>query len=525
MATFGESDSTSMEISNIKKENGIENPAYDKDTSVQISKENAAEKALEADSKGLNRTMGYRQGFALMVGLILGSGIFLSPGMIAKNSNSHGMIILIWVCAGIIAMMGSLSYCELASIFKLAGSNYVNVLKIYGRLPGFLCAWTTCFVIDPASIAAIGLTIGVYLAKPFYPSDEAAEPTAKALAACVILVAFTVNCISVSCSSRVQSVFVVCQISSVCFVICLGFWQMAKGNVGNFHDMFNSTGRCNETKGDGSIIHVGMALFAALWSYDGWSQMSNAIEEMENVERNLPLTISTAFPFVIMCYTLVNISLLTLLDCTEMSTTKAVGVEFVKKALGHKASYAMMIIVGLSAYGTLNGTLFACPRLTLAAAREGHMPKFFSLIMKKTQAPMPATCLTACLALLMLVPKASDLDQLILLFSQAQWILYSLSILGVIIMRVRQPRLHRPFRIFLGVPIITFLISATLVIIPFFTKPLFSLTLFGFIFAGIPVYFVFVYYQPKLPSRLVENIVDVLQKRCGMVQCRPEDCR
>jgi len=503
-------------------ERGIENHGYRCSETSPLVKE-ACEPSKPTDGsssivKQLNRTMGYRQGFALMVGLILGSGIFLSPGLVAHNSTSNGMILVIWVGAGCLAMMGSLCYCELASIFKMTGSNYVNVLKIYGSVPGFLCAWTTCFVIDPSSIAAIGLTVGLYLAKPFYPSDEAAEPMSKVLAVVVILIAFTVNCISVKCSSRVQTVFVVAQLSSVTFVIVLGVWQLSKGEVHNFQHMFTT----NTTVDTGSIINIGIALFGALWSYDGWSQMSNAIEEMENMERNLLLTIMTAFPFVIMCYTLVNVALLSLLDRKGMAASKAVGVEFVKLALGPKASYAMMTMVGLSAYGTLNGTLFACPRLTLAAAREGHMPTFFSFIHKKTLSPMPATFLTASIALMMLVPKASDLEKLILLFSQAQWMLYSASIFGVIVMRIRQPNIHRPFKVFIAIPIVMFLIALTLVIVPFFQRPYFSLGLLGFILLGIPVYFIFVYHHLSLPDWFIgaiDGISEKLQKHCGMVPC------
>lgn len=509
--------------------NGVNNHAYASENGncheLTQSGDDVEKKVAGADggTNQLKRTMGYRQGFALMVGLILGSGIFLSPGLVANETNSTGMMMIIWVTAGALGMMGALCYCELASIFKLAGSNYVNVLKIYGKVPAFLCAWTTCVVIDPASIAAIGLTIGVYLVKPFYRTDEAGEPTAKIIAFIVICIAYTVNCISVKFSSRVQSVFAVAQVSSVMFVIALGIWQLAEGHTENFQDAFNTTGASENSS---SVIHVGIALFGALWSYDGWSQMSNAIEEMENMERNLLLTIMTAFPFVIVCYTLVNISLLTLLNRAKMAASKAVGVEFVELALGHKAAYAMMIIVGLSAYGTLNGTLFACPRLTLAAAREGHMPTFLSYINKKTLSPIPATTLTWLIALLMLIPSQSSLNKLILLFSQAQWILYSASILGVVILRIRQPNLVRPFKVFILLPIVMFIISATLVVIPFFRDPFFSLGLFGFIACGLPIYFIFVHCYDSLPNGFIhfmDMIAEKLQKYCGMVPCRPED--
>ena len=126
----------------------------------------------------------------------------------------------------------------------------------------------------------------------------------------------------------------------------------------------------------------------------------------------------------------------------------------------------------------------------------------------------------------MLIPSASSLDSLILLFSQAQWILYSASIFGVIILRIRQPNTVRPFKVFILIPVLMFLVSATLVIIPFFKRPYFSLGLFAFIFLGIPVYFVFVYFYLYLPNcflNFMEMISDKLQRHCGMVPCRLDD--
>ena len=150
------------------------------------------------------------------------------------------------------------------------------------------------------------------------------------------------------------------------------------------------------------------------------------------------------------------------------------------------------------------------------------MPTFFSFIHKTTLSPVPATFLTASIALMMLAPKASDLEKLILLFSQAQWMLYSASIFGVIVMRIRQPILRRPFKVFIGIPVLMFLIALTLVVVPFFQRPYFSIGLLGFILLGVPIYFVFVYHHLRLPDwfiGIIDGISDKLQKHCKMVPC------
>ena len=465
----------------------------------------------------LQKTMGFRQGFALMIGLILGSGIFISPQLVAKDTSSSGMMIIIWLVAGILGMMGSLCYCELGGICKVAGGNYQNILKVYGRVPAFLCAWTTCLVIDPSCLSAISLTIGLYLAKPFYVNDIEAESTAKIIAFVVIIIALLLNCTSSRIFNRIQSCLAVMQISAVAFVIGVGIYEFSIHKSENFHAMFNGTILTSH-----DIPHVGIALFGALWSYDGWSSMNNVVEEMKNPGRDLLLTVLTAFPLVILSYILVNLSLLTLMTRTKISASKDVAVDFISIALGQKSSYLMMVLVALSAYGTLNGTLFACSRLTLAAAREGHMPGFFSFINTKSKTPIPGTILASTIAILMLIPKISDLNSLILLFSQAQWFIYGSSVVGVIILRFRSPNADRPFKVFIGFPILMSIVALTLVIIPFFKSLLLSVALFGFILAGIPIYVIFVHYHDRLPhgyKSAMEYTCTILQRYFGMVRC------
>jgi len=476
---------------------------------------------LSNRSVKLQKKLQLSHGFALIVGLILGSGVFISPGLIAKDTSSPGMLLIIWVIAGIIVLLGALCYCELGCMFKMSGGNYANIFNIYGDAPAFLCAWVTCLIIDPSSISAIALTIGTYFVKPFYATTEEGETTAKLIAFGMIIVCFLINSVSVKLTNMMQRVLSVMQIMSVTFVIVIGIWQLVKTKAANFHNMF-----VGSTLDEHSPLHIGIALFGALWSYDGWAQMNNLIEEIEDLERNLFLTVATGIPFVIFCYVMSNIAFLSALNFSQIGESEAVAIDFIEVTIGFKVSYLMMVLVALAAFGTLNGIFFACPRLTMAAAREGHMPYVLSFLYKKNELPVPASLLVLVISSLMLLPKASNLNSLILLFSLAQWLNYTASIFGVIILRFRRPNMARPFKVFIGAPIIVTIIGLYLIIIPFFQNFWLAMIMVGFILLGIPVYLVFVRFSSHWPVccvNIIDNFNMKVQSNFNMVPCTKEE--
>jgi len=163
----------------------------------------------------------------------------------------------------------------------------------------------------------------------------------------------------------------------------------------------------------------------------------------------------------------------------------------------------MPILVALSCYGAANGTVFACGRLSLAAGREGHLPEVLGMIHKKRRTPIPAVILTSIIALGMLVPDASGLETLISFFNFSCWIIYGLSLFAVVVLRIRQPNLHRPYKVWLITPIVMTLISIFLVVVPFFQDPINPLIASTMIAFGLPFYFLFVYLEPKHPKGLI----------------------
>ena len=156
------------------------------------------------------------------------------------------------------------------------------------------------------------------------------------------------------------------------------------------------------------------------------------------------------------------------------------------------------------------------------------MPRLLALIHRIIKSPIPSLAVTGIISMLMLIPKASDLSALVNLFCQAGWITYGFSFLGIIILRIRQPNVDRPFKVFIGLPVIMVFVSIAFVIIPFFQNASYSFVLFCFILFGVPVYFVFIRYHHKFPKTflvVMDFIPNILERHCGMVVCQEDNIK
>lgn len=191
----------------------------------------------------LQKSVGVLQSFSLIVGVLLGSGVFISPALVMADTHDAGLALLLWVGCGLIALGGSLCYCELGCSIKRAGGNYAYIQEAYGDLPAFLSCWTVAFVIEPSAIATITLTLGTYVMKPFeHLVPESSPWYAKSIAAVVIFIIAFINCWSVRATNRIQTVFTFAQITAVSFVAVVGLWMLGKGHTQNLKsEMFNAS--------------------------------------------------------------------------------------------------------------------------------------------------------------------------------------------------------------------------------------------------------------------------------------------
>eukprot|EP00794_Sanderia_malayensis_P009698 gene9698-biopygen8007 len=275
--------------------------------------------ALAAAGKPLRRSLGFKHAFVFIVGILFGSGIFVSPALVARQTNNMGMALVIWIVAGIPCLFGALCYCELACMYGKVGGTYLFILEAYGNLAGFFTIWANTLVMIPINSAVPAVVIGENITWFLYDlkSNEGIS-LIKSIAILFVLIPALINIFSVSIASKTQTIFTIVQTIAVVFLVALGAWQVGLGHTSNYVVMVNNTQHSFDFGG------FGLAFYNALWSYEGWGEVTILIEELKNMKTNLWLSIITGIPFVIFSYVLTNLAFVAVLSRQEIGRSSTV---------------------------------------------------------------------------------------------------------------------------------------------------------------------------------------------------------
>uniref|UniRef100_A0A452ECF4 b(0,+)-type amino acid transporter 1 n=1 Tax=Capra hircus TaxID=9925 RepID=A0A452ECF4_CAPHI len=301
----------------------------------------------------LQKELGLFSGTCIIVGTIIGSGIFISPKSVLSNMEAVGPCLIIWAMCGVLATLGALCFAELGTMITKSGGEYPYLMEAFGPIPAYLFSWSSLFVIKPSSFAIICLSFSEYVCAPFYSGCSPPQVVIKTLAAAAILLISTVNALSVRLGSYVQNVFTAAKMVIVVIIIISGLVLLAQGNTRNFENSFEGASL--------SVGSISLALYNGLWAYDGWNQLNYITEELRNPFRNLPLAIIIGIPLVTGCYILMNVSYFTVMTATELLQSQAVAVTFGDRVL-YPASWIVPLFVAFSTIGAANGSCFTAGR-------------------------------------------------------------------------------------------------------------------------------------------------------------------
>ncbi|XP_076358391.1 large neutral amino acids transporter small subunit 2-like [Tachypleus tridentatus] len=437
----------------------------------------------------LKREITLVNGVAIIVGCIIGAGIFVSPrGVFAYCGESVGLSLIVWILCGIFSMLGAMCYAELGTSIVRSGGDYAYILEAFGPLPAFLRLWVALLIIRPTAQAILALTFSHYIIEPLYPQCEPPNAVMRILAALALGFLTYINCRSVRWAMNVQDIFTGAKLLALVIIIITGVVNLFQGETTHLKSTF---------QGDFKAQDISLAFYSGLFAYGGWNYLNFVTEELQNPYKNLPRAIWIAIPIVTFVYVFANVAYFTVISPLEMLASPAVAVTFANKMFGVMA-WIMPIFVGLSVFGGVNGLLFTSSRLFFVGAQDGHLPSIFAMIHHERFTPTPSLMFTCALSLIMLT--TSDIYTLINYFSFIQWLWVGVAIAGMMYLRWKKPDMPRPIKVSLIFPISFFLCCLFLTVIPLYAEPLQTGIGLLIILTGVPVHFVIVKTRKKSPT-------------------------
>lgn len=441
----------------------------------------------------LRRELGLWAAVSIVVGTVIGSGIFLVPKDMVLHVGTPAMVLAVWVAGGLLSLAGALSYAELAAAMPEAGGEYVYLREAYGPLWGFIYGWTQMWVAKSGSIATLATAFFLYLAN-FYPALErtfynvplpigpAGGPLplrwGQLLAVGVILGLAAVNYLGVRFGGGVQVAVTLVKLGLIAAIIIIGLGS-AQGQAANFRTAIPAVG---------GAAGFFAALVAALWAYDGWNNVSMVSSEIRDPQRSLPIALIAGTATVTAIYLLANLAYFYVLPAGVVASSDRVAAEMMRALAGEPGAAAVSVAAMVSIFAALNGSILSGARVPYAMAAGGLFFRTFARIHPQYRTPgVSILGLSAWGAVLVFSGRYEELFRYVIF---ASWILYGMTAAAVLVLRRKKPGLIRPYRA-LGYPVLPGLFVVGAVLVLYYTArnfPRESALGLALILLGLPFY-------------------------------------
>jgi APA family basic amino acid/polyamine antiporter len=460
------------------------------------------------------RAMSLLDSTAMVIGSMIGSGIFIVSAETARHLGSPGWLLISWIAAGVMTVLAALCYGELASMYPKAGGQYVFLREAYGKLAGFLYGWTLFAVIQCGTIAAVAVAFAKFLGF-FIPAVSRTNVLlqvgdwkftgAQLVALVVIAVLTALNCRGVKTGAFIQTSFTLVKTVALALLILLGlFCGKYAGMEVNLHNFWNPQDLQGATLGGGHLLAVlALAMVGPLFACDAWNNVTFAGEEVKNAEKTLAKSLAMGTIVVSLLYFLANIVYLMLLPLhgtangadviqrgIQFASEDRVGTAAAQIIFGTPAAAIMSVAIMISTFGALNGLILAGPRAYYAMAQDGLFFKRAGEISVKTNVPVYGLIIQGVWsALLAMTGTYSNLLEYVVFAAR---LFYVLTVVALFVLRRKAPDVPRPVKV-IGYPILPaiYVVAASLVMIgQIWLSPQYSGAGLLIILSGLPAFFI-----------------------------------
>jgi len=440
----------------------------------------------------LPRALGYTGSTAIVIGTIIGSGIFLVPHDIALQVGSVRALMLVWLIGGVLSLAGALSLAELGAANPSAGGIYVYLRDAYGRLFAFLYGWALLLVINSGSLATLAVAFGIYSTSflPLSPLEQ------KLVASGVIALLTLVNILGVRKASAVQTLFTVAKLAGLATIMGAAFFSshVAPAQTDRALPLSHAT-----------ASSFGVAMIGILWAYEGWHMLSFAAGEVKNPTRVLPRSYLVGTVVVVAVYLGANLAYLRVLPLPEMALHQRVAATAMELLAGPRGATFVSALILCSIFGAINGTVLGGPRAYFAMARDGVFFPSVGKVHPRYRTPAAALLIQGVWAILL--ASSGTYKQLYTYVIFTGWLFYASATFAVVVLRRKRPDLSRPYRVW-GFPVVPLVFSAAALAIvgnALIRSPLESGIGLALVLAGVPIFLI---WQRRAKQKAVIPLLD-----------------
>jgi APA family basic amino acid/polyamine antiporter len=410
-------------------------------------------------NEGLLPTLGLFTTITLVVGGVIGSGIFRKPGVMAAELGSPELLFGVWVLAGVITLFGALTNAEISSFITDTGGQYVFYERMYGPFFAYMYGWAVFAVIQTGSIAALAYVFAEYSTQ-FAPLPELTGPIAafsvhlpfigdiapfkeigvKGLAALVIITLTAINYIGVRFGGLVQNVFTIAKVAGMAALFLAAFLMPAGGSITNF----TTSSTVIHKEGLALVAAIAAALQGAFWAYDGWSKITYIAGEVKEPQRNVPRATVIGMFIVTAIYLLLNVAYAYVLPVDVMAKSKLVAADVAEKCMSGGGRWIAAVVMA-STFSAANANILATARVYFSMARRKVFPSFLGIAHSRFHTPTAALVVQCVWCIVMLFTGTFDTLTDTLIF--VSWIFYAAGAYGVFVLRRKEPDAPRPYKV------------------------------------------------------------------------------